>query len=1155
MAQMLHATRFKSPATSVASFNVTIPATAAGSKLVCVAGGGAIIQAKLGVGGTNFTRRTNSLNNREVVAQDIVDSGGGTTTIQITLNGPENVDGMIYEFAAGALGNYIGGAIEAISGITSDGGVATGTVTTSGAAVLFAMFTLNESVTSPPATNQMFGFEPLGKQYANEFIGTDPTKSLYWTLIGVSDLASAGTYAAKTSGINAGTGQQSCVWAYENLDTGTPTYTNPYANAIAEENSLPGQLQPSWFGPGMASTVAGYTDNMSYAPGDTVNFKVDSFNTAFTVEIYRCGFYGYALFGAKLHATVTGTPASQPSPTVNSYGGTVCGWATTATWAIPADAVPGVYFYNMNRSGTRAQGIFVVRSTPPGSRANAIMLTTADFTWQAYNFWGATTDTGTSTTGYTGRSLYQAAQVGGIGSRAFAVSYDRPMGTVSSNGTTYFWDSEFALLNFLEGNGYNMAYYAMADLEKDPTIPSKYTVAVSSGHSEYWSDNLRNAYENARDAGTHLFLNTSNTSLWRVRFDPTDSNCRNIICYKDSHDTAGYDGTTKYDPVSYTGTWRDSRMNAGGVNNTVRRPESGMTGQWFIGNGTFEDRLAIPATYASLPIWRNTAAASTPTITVRGTGTANATTPGNGISVSQPSGTQVGDLLVVAVTCTGQANFNYSAPFRLVRLVTSTGPGQQTMALLAGYALVSGSATHDFAWSSATLNASAVLVCYGGAVWEDLDSSLHSDRGGTAAHTTLSIGNNGATRWAVCAFGDNDTTGSQKTTTWTAGSGLTSRAQSDNSSSGSGPWCSTAIMDTGAAVTQGVHQYTATAQFANPQAFAGIFYISPGTPGAARTIGAEWDYVKAEEPSTPANLVRLSSQVLPVRGGAANYNGNSYGDSGLFRYGLTLYQATSGALVFNTGSWRFSCGLSRFRFGLFDNSATGVNALMQQATLNILRDMGVSPTTVLTTTANLNATPLVDPGSAAAPSAYGFPVAASTPVYQNIFGVTAPALTNENDNADYNLGTVFTAAVGGKIYGMRWHFPGILPDAPVVATLYQWTGESTGTQLATATFRNAQTGWNTVLLGSPVTITAGAKYVAAVYTDSYYVTTAGMFASGSITRADLTAIQDTSAGHNGKFLASAGAPAYPSSTFGSNGYLVDVLFIGEGFEGWGLPLA
>lgn len=1153
MAQLLNSTRFKSPTTAASPFNVTIPATAAGSTLVCVAGGGATIQAKLGgSSGTNFTKRTNSLNTREVVAQDIVDSGGGTTTIGFLLNGPENIDGVIFEFASGSLGNFIAGASEATAGITSTGTVATNSIVTSGASVLFAMFTLNESSSTPPATNKMFGFEPFGKQFANEFILNDPARSSkYWSLIGISDQTSAGTFAAKTSGINTGNGQQSCVWAYENLEPGTPSYANPYVNKIAEENSLPGQLEGAWFGVSTDPSVAGYTDNTSYAAGDTVNFKVDSSNSAFSIDIYRSGFYGYTLFGARLQTTVTGTPVVQPAPTVNSYGGTECAWSTTATWTVPADATPGIYFYLMNRGGARAQGIFVVRPAVPSVQANQIMLTTADFTWQAYNVWGAVTDSG-NTPGFTGRSLYMQAPAGGNASRAFAVSYDRPMGTVSSNNITYFWDSEFALVNFLEGNGYDVAYYSMVDIEKNTAIPSRYKIAISSGHSEYWTANQRDAFEAARDAGTNLFLVTSNTALWHTRFDPADTNCRNMICYKDSLDLAGYDGTTKYDPVSYTGTWRDLRTAGGGVNNTARRPESGMTGQWFIGNGTFDERLAVPATYSSLPIWRNTAMATTPTITVRGTGTAAVTTPTTSFTINQPAGTQIGDLLILAVTFTGTANINYDAPFRMVRMTTSTGPGAQTMALFAGYALTAGTGVHTISWGGA-LNATASLVCYGNAVWEDLDSSLLSDQGSTAAHTTRLISNDGATRWAVCAFGDNDTTGTSKTTGWTAGASLTSRVQADNAASGSGPWCSTAIMDTNAVTAQGTNQYTATAEFANPQAFAAIMYISPGSVSSIyRTIGAEWDYLKVEEPSTSKNMVRLSRQTIPLRGGASNYNGDSYSEAGLFYYGLTMYQAPSGALVFNTGSWRFTFGLSRFRRGSFDISGD-VDVNLQQATLNILRDLGVAPTTILDTTANLNATPLVDPGSAASASAYGLPVAAPA-TYQNIFGVTPPQNYNATDNVSYTLGTLFTAGVGGKVYGIRWHFPGFIPDAPVIAVLYSWTSNAAGAEITRVTFANMQTGWNDVLFSSPVTISSNTKYVAAVWTMDRYVSSSGGFASTGITQGDLTALQDTAGAHNGKFK-SAATPTYPDGTFGSNNYLVDVLFIGDGFEGWGIPIS
>ena len=1157
MAQLLNTTRFKSPGpTAVSSFNVTIPATTPGAKLVCMSGGGAIITAKLGVGGTSFTKRTTSLDAREVSAQDIVDSGGGTTTIQITLNGPENVDGMIFEFAPGALGNFMTGSDE--DGTGGNPGTTTGrrhiigNITTTGPAVLFAMFTSGDIDTSPVEVERFWGFQPIGKQFSNEYIYADTSKTKYWSMIALSDQASAGTFSTQTSRSQAGNTHQSVVVAYEDLDLAHPTYA-PYSNPIAAENSLPGDYYTTWFGNGTDGGIAGYTDSMSYLPGQTVNFKVDSLGNNFEVRIYRTGFYNYLTFGGRHQATVTGTPASQPAPTVNSYGGSVCNWSTTATWSIPSTAVPGIYVYIMIYNSTIAQGIFVVRSTPPTSGVeDKIMLTTTEFTWQAYNVWGATTDFGANLSGYTGRSLYTSTPTNpGQSGRAFSVSFNRPISTVSSNANTYFWDAAFGLNNFLEGNGYDLAYYSMTDLEKDPTIPSKYRIAVSSGHSEYWTDNLRDAYENARDAGTHLMFFSGNTSLWRVRFDPADTDKRNIICYKDSHNVAGWDGSTKYDPVSYTGTWRDRRHTVGGVNNTFNRPESGMTGQWFIGNGTFEDTQTVANTYRSLPIWRNTAAANAATITVRGTDSAGPTTAVSQVTLNQPSGTQIGDLLVVAITYTGDVILGVNWPLRFVKRYATTATGNETMVIYAGYAVTSGSGAHTVSWNSATRNVAATLVCYGNAVWEDPDASIAYDGSSATTHTTNVVASPAAGRWAIAVFGDSSSSSSSKTTSWTPGAGLTARVTGSNSGSVSGNWASSFIADSDGPVSSGDHQYSATAEFGNPRAFAGLFYIAPGYGLFDRSVGLEWDYVKHEEPTTPTNLVMLTSQIMPLDGQTADYNGATYSESGIQRFGISLYQADSGAYVFNAGSWRYPSGISRFRRNTNDVNGT-VSAVMQQGLINILKDFGVAPTTLLTTIQNQNNTALVDPGPAATAADYGFPVTAPT-TYQNIFGTTPPTLYTANDNTDYTLGTVFTAGVSGKIYGVRWHFPGVLPDTYAIGLLYSWTNDTSGTELARATFKNVTSGWNEVLFSSPVSISAGARYVAAVWTPRHYVSTSGQFASGAVTNGDLTAVQDTGTAHNGKLRSGLGGPSYPNASFGSNGYMVDIMFVGEGFSGWGIP--
>lgn len=602
MAQLNNSTNFSAPGNQ-SVFTVTVPAIAAGAKLICVSYGGATVQAS--IGGVNFTKRTSSLSTMEVVCQDIT-AVGGETSVTITLNGSENVSGSIFEFASGSLGAFMAGATNN-STLNTQSQASGGSLVTTGAAVIFGAFATVDPTTT--AARRWWGWEPLGKVVLNDHNnGVGTTK--FWGQIGTSDVSSAGTYVASTSRSIAATFQSAC-WAYAD-SSGVPTYPNLYPNAIAAENSLPGSINTSWHGVSTNANIAGYADKMSYAVGDTVDFKVDSNNVGFSVEINRIGYYNYVVFGGKRKATVTGTPAVQPSPSVDAYGGTVCSWSTTASWTIPADTTPGVYVANFRRNDNStfiAAAHFVVRTPVPVGKSNQIMLKTADFTWQAYNVWGAVGQAG-GLSNFTGRSLYFQAPSSSNTTRAFGVSADRPLSTGSSQVQTAFVDSEEALISFLEGNGYDMAYYSCVDVDKDPTIPSKFKIAISSGHDEYWTANMWTAFANARDAGTHLMFFTSNTALWRVRFAAGDTERRKMFCYKDSLDVAGFDGSTKYDPVEFTGTWRDSRTNIGGVNNPLRQPESALQGQWFIANGPQSRTMVVPDTYKNLPIWRNTAVTS-----------------------------------------------------------------------------------------------------------------------------------------------------------------------------------------------------------------------------------------------------------------------------------------------------------------------------------------------------------------------------------------------------------------------------------------------------------------------------------------------------------------------------------------------------------------
>ena len=173
----------------------------------------------------------------------------------------------------------------------------------------------------------------------------------------------------------------------------------PIQNAIVCENSKPGNPASEWDVTGGGAgdpNLQGFATDISVNQGETVHFKIDTPYSAYHLDIYRMGYYGGD--GARKVATVTPSaslPQTQPpcldDPTT---GLTDCGnWAESASWAVPADAVSGIYFAKLVRDGGASDGshiFFIVRDDEGHSN---LLFQTQDTTWEAYNQYG-------------GRSLY-----------------------------------------------------------------------------------------------------------------------------------------------------------------------------------------------------------------------------------------------------------------------------------------------------------------------------------------------------------------------------------------------------------------------------------------------------------------------------------------------------------------------------------------------------------------------------------------------------------------------------------------------------------------------------------------------------------------------------------------------------------------------------
>ncbi|MFG3442169.1 N,N-dimethylformamidase beta subunit family domain-containing protein [Nonomuraea sp. NPDC047897] len=370
----------------------------------------------------------------------------------------------------------------------------------------------------------------------------------------------------------------------------------PPTSVICLENELPGTPPSEWDVPGGgSSTILGYTTDISVDKGQTVEFKVDTPATDYRVDIYRVGYYSG--MGARYITTVQPfavLPQTQPACARQAETGLVdCGnWAVSASWAIPATAVSGVYLANLVREdGTpgRSQMIFVVRDDTRGAD---ILVQTSDATWQAYNTYG-------------GNSLYSGSPAG----RAFKVSYNRPFvnrgSGLSGSLQSYFFNSEYPMIRWLEANAYDVSYTTNVDTARSGPEILEHDAFLSVGHDEYWSLSMRDNLATARDNGVNLAFFSGNEVFWKTRWENSivDSGTpfRTMVCYKETL------ANRKLDPSpEWTGTWRDPRFATppnGGF------PENELTGTLFATNGTVNDPLAVPFEYGRLRLWRNTSVA------------------------------------------------------------------------------------------------------------------------------------------------------------------------------------------------------------------------------------------------------------------------------------------------------------------------------------------------------------------------------------------------------------------------------------------------------------------------------------------------------------------------------------------------------------------
>lgn len=380
--------------------------------------------------------------------------------------------------------------------------------------------------------------------------------------------------------------------------------SNP-ANAIVAENCLPGNPQSEWDinnSDAGDPTIQGFATDISVNRGSTVYFKIKTDASAYTINIYRMGYYGG--MGARKVATITPSvplPQTQPACDADASVGLVdCGnWAVSASWAVPANATSGIYFAHLIRTDTGGDShiVFIVRNDASHS---AVLFQTNDSTWQAYNYYGGGSLYGPNTPNFD------------LNNRSFKVSYNRPVMTrgFENESASWVFGSNYPMVRWLEANGYDVTYFTDVDATRYGSLILNHKLYMADGHDEYISGPQRSNIKAARDAGVNLAFFTGNGMFWKTRWensiDGSNTPYRTLVCYKETLAHA------KTDPTStWTGTWRDPSFSPPSDGNL---PENALQGTIFMVNGPGADnngqQIQVPAADAKLRFWRNTAVAS-----------------------------------------------------------------------------------------------------------------------------------------------------------------------------------------------------------------------------------------------------------------------------------------------------------------------------------------------------------------------------------------------------------------------------------------------------------------------------------------------------------------------------------------------------------------
>ena len=310
----------------------------------------------------------------------------------------------------------------------------------------------------------------------------------------------------------------------------------------------------------LAATEGGYADRTSVEQGSPIHLHIATSVSPFTLSIVNLADPSRVLTTRRL----TSAPRN-----CSGRSGEGCGWPVTATIDVPASWPSGYYAAKFPTSFGERNIIFVVRDSLPASYSDIVVISPTH-SYQAYNAYG-------------GKSFYPDMWP----ARAVKVSLDRPYAQNAGLGRYPEWEQHFT--DWMERENRRFEVITDADME-DPTILSRYELAILVGHSEYWTSSARANLDAFSRNGGHVAIFAGNTMWWQVRLE---ENGRTLVGYKQLAD---------YDPVTPTAA---HLVTTNFFSDPVNQPENRVIGASFR-NGGYANRTDDLTKFEMKPVGQRT---------------------------------------------------------------------------------------------------------------------------------------------------------------------------------------------------------------------------------------------------------------------------------------------------------------------------------------------------------------------------------------------------------------------------------------------------------------------------------------------------------------------------------------------------------------------